>query len=492
MLKKLGYALLLTAVLLLFWILGKTMMFSPIHFYSKDFQQNEYIIIDSLKALDNLSAVLRFPTISHKSAMLDHEAFGGMLGYIDSAYPNLSQKAEVRKVNEYSRMYTLFGRNPAAKPIILLAHSDVVPIEGSDWEYPPFSGHRTESHIYGRGTLDDKGSMIGILEAVESLLARNWIPDRSLILCIGHDEEIGGNEGAKAMAEILESEGILAHMVLDEGGTITSGLVPGFDQPVGLIGTGEKGYLNLELMVKIEGGHSSMPERETAIDVLSAALARLSNAGFPSEFTPPIEGFMDHLGPHLPFFEKMAFANRYIFSGVIKKIYEKNAPSRALIQTTVVPTIFRAGIKDNIIPPHAKAIINLRLLPGWDAERCVAYVNKVIDDPRVKIAQNDAFDYSKASAPSPTNDEVFHLLSTVVSEHFGDVLPVPYLVLGATDARHFENISKNIYRFMPFRIHAVDVPRIHGINERLEISSFFEGIYFYQQIMLQFCGNEFQ
>ncbi len=467
-------------------------MFTPIGLHSEEYKQNDYITIDSTKALNNLSTILRFPTISHKSAMLDHEAFGGMLAFIDSTYPHITQKAEIRKVNEYSRMYTLFGSNPAAKPLILLAHSDVVPIEGGDWNHPPFSGHITEKHIYGRGTLDDKGSMISILEAVESLLANNWLPERSLIICFGHDEEIGGIDGAKAIAEILESEGIQAHMVLDEGGTITSGLVPGFDQPVGLIGTGEKGYLNLELMVKIEGGHSSMPERETAIDVLSAALARLTKTGFPSEFTPPIEGFMDHLGPHLPFFEKMAFANRKLFSGVIKKIYEKNAPSRALIQTTVVPTIFRAGIKDNIIPPHAKAIINLRLLPGWDVERCVEYINKVIDDPRVKIAQDDAFDYSKASKPSSTDDAVFHLLSTVISKHFGDVLPVPYLVLGATDARHFENISENIYRFMPFRLSASDVPRIHGINERLEISSFYEGIYFYQQIMLQFCGNEFQ
>lgn len=489
MLRKTLFSLLLTFVLLLFWVLAKTILFSPTEVTLTSPQQDKYIHIDSIQSLHNLREAISFATISHKPAMRDEQAFSKMIAFLDSAYPKIHAFSDVRTINQYSKMYRLYGTDPAAKPIILMAHIDVVPVDGGDWDFPPFSGEIHEGYIYGRGTLDDKGSAIAIMEALEHMLKSGWQPSRTIIVCLGHDEEIGGEEGAKKMAEMLMEEGIKAHMVLDEGGVIAKGLVPGFDRPVGLIGTSEKGYLNLELRTNIEGGHSSMPEKETSIDVLAKAIAKIAETGFPSEFTAPIIGFMDHLGPHLPFFERMAFANRILFSPIIKKIYEKNAPSRALIQTTVVPTIFRAGIKDNVIPQQAKIIINLRLLPGWDAERCIAYLEKIIDDDRVKILHNDDFSYTLASSPSPTDNDVYRKLAKTVREHFGDVLPVPYLVLGATDARHFQDLSENIYRFMPFRLGANDVQRIHGTNERLAISSFYEGIYFYQRIISDFCDS---
>ncbi|MCC5916202.1 MAG: M20/M25/M40 family metallo-hydrolase [Cryomorphaceae bacterium] len=448
--------------------------------------------VDSVSAISHLSKFIQFPTISHKPAMRDTAAFGAAIRYIQGAYPATFSRGTLQMVNSYGTMLWIFGENPGLPPLVLLGHIDVVPVDGNleVWDEPPFSGNVRDGFIYGRGTLDDKGQVIAMLEALESMFASNVQLDRTVIVCFGHDEEIGGDEGGMAFSEILGEQNISPAMVLDEGGVIANQLVPGVDKAVALIGTSEKGYLNLELSVSIEGGHSSMPERETAIDILGNAIRQVTQKGFPFEISDPIHGFMDYLGPEMPFLQKMAFANRRVFSPLIRNTYEKKAASRALVSTTVVPTIIKSGVKDNVVPTFAKANLNLRLLPGWDAERCIEYLNDLIGDERVAVHQSEGSMYSKASNPSPIDSEAFKILVQTISAHFNDVVPAPYLVLAATDARHFESLTPNVYRFMPFRLAPDDLPRIHGNNERLSIESFLEGIGFYQRFIFNFCNVE--
>jgi len=167
--------------------------------------------------------------------------------------------------------------------LLLMAHMDVVPVEAateSSWHQPPFSGRVAEGFIWGRGAMDDKASVMGLLEAVEHLLESGFEPQRTVYLAFGHDEEIGGNSGAAKIAGLLQSRGLELEYVLDEGLNIFNGIVPGISAPVALIGVAEKGYLTLQLTAESPGGHSSAPPEHTAITVISRALQRLEGRPF--------------------------------------------------------------------------------------------------------------------------------------------------------------------------------------------------------------------
>lgn len=248
----------------------------------------------------------------------------------------------------------------------MMAHQDVVPVEGASMKMckqAPFAGAVQQDAIWGRGAADDKFCLFSILEATERLLQQGYRPSRSIYFVFGHDEETGG-KGVAAAAKLFQSRGIKAEWVLDEGGEINTE-IPGLKgQPVAIIGTAEKGYLSVDLSVNIDGGHSSMPQPETAIDVLTEAIHNLRANTFKPEFTAPVEGFFRYLGPEMPFGSKLAIANRWLFKNLLFRIYHKSPGGNALIRTTIAPTIIQAGLKDNVIPNYAHATVNFRILPG--------------------------------------------------------------------------------------------------------------------------------
>ncbi|MGB0176178.1 MAG: M20 family peptidase [Owenweeksia sp.] len=448
----------------------------------------------SFKALDKvevkadpllLGRALTFETISHKEEMMDAEAFKSFHAYLDSVFPLTDSILQKEIINIYSRIYTWKGSDPSISPLVLMAHQDVVPVEYStrdQWDYPPFSGKVTDKHIYGRGALDDKGSLVAILYAVESLLEKGFVPKRTIYLCFGHDEEIAGRGGARLIAQTLKERGIKAEMVLDEGGTLSRGIVPGIEKEVALIGTAEKGYVSLELSVDLPGGHSSMPEKKTALGILNEALYELDQNPFPNRLTEPLKGFVKSVGPELPFVQKMAFANTWMFKPLIFKVYQQSASGAALIHTTQVPTIFQSGIKDNIVPNRAKAVVNYRLLPGDEPLVVLERARKIIKDTNLRITILD--DVAIPASPiSPHNSEPFERLAASVKAIYPDAVVSPYLVLGATDGRYFYSISSNVYRFSPFPMEKEDLPRIHGINERVSIQGFQNSVSFYATLL---------
>lgn len=434
---------------------------------------------------DVLSKALRFETISHKVGMIDDSAFTGFHSFLRNSFPLVHKKLTLEKINTYSLLFEWKGTDSKLKPIILMAHQDVVPAEYSSlgqWNHPPFSGVRDGGFIYGRGTLDDKGSLISILNAAEELLKQEFQPKRTILLCFGHDEEIGGADGAVQMSKILEERGVKAYMVLDEGGNIVSGLVPGVQKPVALIGTSEKGYVSLELSSEIPGGHSSMPNKKTAIGTIAKALVTLNNNPMPNRISPPLEGFIASIGPELPFVQKMAFANTWIFKPLIFDVYESSASGSSLIHTTQVPTIFQAGIKDNVIPNRAKATVNYRLLPGDKPKDILNRAKKLVKDTLVRIKIFE--DFSIAASPvSDYKSEPFRELAKNIKGVFPEIVISPYLVIAATDSRHFYNISDHVFRFAPIILTKEDLPRLHGINERISEVDFQNGVNFYATFM---------
>lgn len=435
----------------------------------------------SEKAIRNFSEAIRYKTISYgDTSRLDSAAFLSFHRFLEKTYPHVHQKLEKEKINEYSLLYRWEGKNQSLNPIVLMAHQDVVPIEeasASMWTIDPFAGTVKDDFIWGRGTTDDKINLISILEATEKLLGENFQPERTIYFAFGHDEEMGG-KGAQAIAAILKSRNVKADLVLDEGGIITTDKVPGMNKPVALLGTSEKGYLSLELSVEKNGGHSSMPEKETSIDILTKAIVKLRDKPFEARFSPSTEGFIKNLGPEMPFVNKMAFANIWLFKPMVIGIYEKSGAGSAMIRTTAVPTIINAGIKDNVVPTVATATVNFRLLPGDSSALVIRKVKEIINDERVKISSETSF-VSEPSAVTTENSYAYKKVDELVKKSYSGIVSSPFLMIGGTDSRFLGGVSDGIIKFSPM----IDPIGFHGIDERVSLKSYQGSIWFFEQLM---------
>lgn len=432
----------------------------------------------SENAVAHLQQGIRFKTISlSDTARPDSNAFLALHRYLAQTYPLIHQKLQLEKVAGYSLLYVWKGKNSTLNSVILMAHQDVVPVEKvslSQWKTDPFGGNIENGKLYGRGAADDKISLFALLEATEKLLQEDYQPKRSIYFVFGHDEEAGG-KGVKAVAALLKSRRIKADWVLDEGGEITKKEIPGLqEKAVALIGTSEKGYLSIDLKVNIEGGHSSMPKPETAVDVLIAAIQKLRAKPFPASFGGSTGDFFDYLGPEMPFTSKMAIANQWLFKPLLFKIYEKSAGGNALIRTTIAPTILQAGVKDNVIPTSATATINFRLSPGTSIDAVFRHVKEAIADNRVQLIKENAF-AEEASAVTSTQSGGFKQLEKTVVENYPGTLIAPYLTVGATDSRQMAEISTCILRFSP----VTDLEGMHGLNENIGLGEYKKAVGFY-------------
>lgn len=445
------------------------------------FLESETFLTHQEDLIQNLSKAIRFQTISYQEVeKRNSNEFKNFITFLQKAFPLVFQKLEFKRINEYAILLKWTGRDTSKKPVVLMGHYDVVPAEESKWEYPPFEGKIVENFLYGRGSLDDKITVVGILQAAEFLLSIGFQPQRTLFLSFGHDEEIGGIEGAKTIVEYLEKNQIYPEFVIDEGGAITIGIVPGIQKPVATIGIAEKGYVSLKLIAKGKGGHSSTPPENTAIEDLAKAIQRLSENPFPYRLTFVQEKMFEYIGSHFPFLQKMAFANLWLFKPIILSNLKKSDAGRASLHTTMVPTIIKGGIKENIIPTEAEVILNFRILPGDSKETIKKHIRNLTKDLNIEIIE-----LPFESDPTPISGiegeegigfkKITETLKTINS----DFVIAPYLVLGATDVRYFTKITKNTYRFLPVYLTDEGMKTIHNHNERISLDSIRLALKFY-------------
>ena len=475
-LKFLGLVVLVLVVVLLL----KT-VFYP----SKQLDVNTVEVIEiNNESVQNLSKAITFKTVSNEDySLTDTSQFVKFHAFLDSTYPLIFEHLEKEIHGNYALLYKWQGKNTNLKPLVLMAHQDVVPVVEENWEKYPFSGEIDDQFIWGRGTLDDKGSLISIFEAVERLLEEGFTPERTIYLAFGDNEEILGN-GAKILAATLKSQGVEAEMVIDEGMVIASGIVPMISKPVALIGTSEKGYLSVELTSKSAGGHSSLPQSETAISILSKALVNITEKQFSPVFTPPVKAFLSYIGPEIPWPARIVFANQWLLGGVLKSIYASSETGNASVRTTTAPTMLNAGIKDNVLPTEAKAIVNFRLLPGYSTDKVIARLNKVINDDRISVT---AMENSKEAAKvSPVDCKAFFMLNKTIKECFENTIVAPTLMTGASDSYYFSGVSSHIYRFAPYQITSENLVFMHGDNERITIENYKRMINFYYRLVKNF------
>ena len=478
------FLLILFSALLL---LAAVLIFKTLSFKSKQ------IAVDSVPlyptdeaAVQRLSDAIKFKTISYQdSGRMDTSQFYGLHRFLKKSFPLVDSLLTLEKINTYSLLYKWQGSDASLKPILLMAHQDVVPVDPvtlPGWAHPPFDGVIKDGFIFGRGALDIKSGITAQLEAVEALLKQNYKPQRSVYLAYGHDEEIGGRQGALRIANHLQQQNVELEFVLDEGGSIISGIVPGVAKPVAIIGIAEKGYVSLELSVEEDGGHSSMPPKQSAIGILSAAIAKLETHPFPTKMDGVGSIIFNYVGPEMAFGMRLVFANRWLFAPIIESQLDKKNSTRASMRTTTAATIFKSGEKENVLPIKAKAVVNFRIMPGDSIQGVIDYVKQVLNDERISIGMTSQIG-DEPSFVSDTESESFKLLHKTTSQIFPDVLVAPYLVLGATDSKHYKNLTRNIFRFEPTRLEDADLKRIHGTDERISIESYKESISFYMQLI---------
>ena len=433
-------------------------------------------------SLIRLSRAVQFRTVSYQdSSLTDSTQFKAFISFLENSFPLVHSRMTRELINEFALLYQLKGSNPALKPMLMMGHYDVVPVvEGTEkmWEKPPFAGLVQDGFVYGRGTLDDKSTVLGLLEAMEMLLQQNFQPSRTIYLSFGHDEEVSGHQGGKALARTLEERGIHLEMVIDEGGTIKTDGVAGLSQPVALIGIAEKGYTSLELTARGEGGHSSMPPPKTSIGILATALDQLQKTPFKSSLRGTVGEMLRYLGPEMPFGQKLAVANKWLLEPILIKSFSATNSGAASLHTTIAPTILKAGVKDNVLPIDATAVVNFRILPGDSIQGVVEHVKDAINNPDVEVKSPGEYDTEPSSVSSP-EAEPFQTLSRTIKSCYPTVLVTPYLVLGATDARFYRTLSPNIYRFTPYQLDEEDLKRPHGTNERIKTDTYKEMIRFY-------------
>jgi carboxypeptidase PM20D1 len=427
--------------------------------------------VDQQGAAVRLSEAVRFRTISNfLNPEQDAEALRGLQAHIEKSFPEFHAAAKREVVGGHSLLYTWEGSDPKARPIPLLAHQDVVPVAPGtekDWQRPPYDGVIADGFIWGRGSWDDKGSLYSMLEATEAMAKEGFRPKRTIYFAFGHDEEVAGTRGAKVIVALLASRGVRLDFVLDEGLLITEGIMKGLDQPAALIGVAEKGYAMLVLTAHATPGHSSMPPRETAIGMMSAALARLEDHRLPMQVNRTVSEMFDTLAPEMRGFNRVVLSNLWLFKPLLLREFEKSGPTEAMIRTTTALTIFNAGDKDNVLPGNAEAAVNFRLIPGDTQTSVTDHVRSTIDNDRISIKP-----FPGNADPPPvtgTASPSFQMLNRTIREIFPDVIVAPGLMLAGTDSRHYADITDNIFRFSPVRANSDDLKRFHGTNERLSI-----------------------
>lgn len=484
------------------------------------------IKVDADAAAKRLSKAITFRTISNQDRKdFDEQAFRDFHNYLAETFPLVHKtlkKEVVGAPRAFSLLYTWEGKKPSLPPVVLLAHQDVVPVvPGTEkqWEHDPYSGDIADGFIWGRGSLDDKVMILSILEAVEMRLKEGFRPTRTMYLAFGQDEEVMGPEGAKQVVEVLKSRGVNeVALVLDEGVPIVPGLFPGVVAPVAMIGTSEKGYASLQLKVSGAGGHSAMPPKVSNIGILAQAITKLEANPFPYRVTQIVRDQMRFMGPELPAATQEILVD--VVYGTEKGHSEDdghyhveghtNCPTAgwhvetdneeqffkymlagpqttAMLHTTTAVTMFNAGVKENVMAPFATAVVNFRILQGETVQSVIDYVKQVVNDPRVVVTEaSDTID------PSPVSDAYgseYKLIEKSIRQTWDlpGLVVAPYLVIGGTDSKYFHvSIAKNVYRFTALRVESmVDVGRIHGVNERVQVDEYANAIRFFHN----FIGN---
>ncbi|WP_431801565.1 M20/M25/M40 family metallo-hydrolase [Microbacterium sp. bgisy203] len=436
-------------------------------------------------ALDRFRELLRIPTVSHADeSIIDWQAYEQFRTALERLYPRTHEVLTREVIDGHSLLYRWEGLSQA-DPLVLMAHLDVVPVKPEEWEYDPFAaeivGAGADAAIHARGAIDDKGSLVAIMEAIEHLVAEGFTPARDVYLSFGHNEETAGG-GARAIVAALAQRGVTPGLVLDEGGAVVDGAVPGVATQTAMVGVAERGVMTIILTAREAGGHASTPPAMPATARLARAIDRLRRHPFPTRITPPVRALFATVAPHTDGALGWVFGNLRLTGPLLAKVFPFLGPEmNAMVRTTVVATELSGAPGENVLATRAQASLNIRLLTGDTVDGAAARVRRVIADPEVEIEVRHGSDPSPVS---PWRGEPWRRIAGAVASSLGgDVVTTPYIQLGASDSRWFTAISSHVYRFTPFHLTPSEREALHAHNERIRVDSWLAGIGFYRDLV---------
>ncbi|NBK23764.1 MAG: M20/M25/M40 family metallo-hydrolase [Spirochaetia bacterium] len=479
---------------MLFSLLGSVLLLFLLILTAKTLMQRETTLssaqgpeaVRDPHAEQALSMAIGCRTISHENAdATEWEAFTRLQQLLSKTYSLCeTMRLTDAELGPHNLVYRFEGKDASCEPALLTAHLDVVGAVEHEWSHPPFAGHIADGYVWGRGSFDCKLQVITILEACEEMLQRGEQPHRTWYIAFGCDEECNASgEGATRISSWFAEQGLHFSLVLDEGGVVSQNYIKGFKQSIAVVGVAEKGYLDLELRVKREAGHSSTPSFPTALGTLSKGLARLERHQMRPYLTAPVRTMLKSLGQQGPFGYSLLFLNPGLFKQVLFSLFSKNPTLNALIRTTVVPTVVSASDKSNVIALEAKAHVNIRLLIGQKQEEAIAWVKRTLADPSIQVS---ILRHTPPSLVSRTDTEVFAGLKSTILSTFPEALVTPYLMLGATDARKYQALSDQVFRFTPARMNKREIARMHGPDERIGCENIALAKQFYNRLISTF------
>ena len=434
---------------------------------------------DTQRAAQSLSSLIRFKTVSYRDSSLEDDSqFEGLIASLPELYPNVSNTCELMRFADRGLLYRWRGETDGA-PAVMMAHYDVVPANEEAWDEPAFEGLIKDGHLWGRGALDTKVTMNGILFAADHLISQGFVPKHDIYFAFSGGEEISG-EGAVRIVEYFRDNGIEPDFVLDEGGAVVENVFPGVSKPCGLIGIAEKGMMDVCYSVTSQGGHASAPKPGAPIDRLSRACVSMLAHPFKCKLTPPAAKMFDTLGRHSSFIYKVIFANIKLFLPVLDMICKKSGGElNALMRTTVAFTQAKGSSATNVIPPEASMVSNIRLNPADSMESALKYIKKTVNDDRVTVTCLDGSDPSRISR---TDCEGWDKVSSAVASTWSCIVS-PYLMVQCSDSRHYGAISDKVYRFSAMDLTSDERASIHGNNERIRLDALNRTVEFYIRLM---------
>lgn len=430
-----------------------------------------------------LGEAIRFQTISHGEARApDAAAFAAFAEFLERSYPAAHQAMEREVVNGHSLAYRWKGEG-AGKPIGFIAHIDVVPVEpGTEggWTHPPFDGAVADGAVWGRGAMDNKGQIIAMMEAAERLAASGFRPQADIYFLFGHDEELGGFAGAGEIRKILDARGVRFAFTLDEGSGLVQGLIPAVEPPVALISIAEKGSTTLKLTAHAEGGHSSAPGKDTAVSLVSRAVLAVNDDPYPPLIDDDMTAFLHAIAPELPFGMRAALANLWLTKPFIASALAGDRTTAAALRTTTAPTMIEGGVKVNILPQTASAVVNYRIHPRDSVASVMERAKRQVDGEYITV---EALGGVEPSPQSSTSSEAYQAIADATADVFGGVPTAPFLTLQGTDTRHYVGAADDNYRFTPFIYAGGDLARIHGTDERVKIDDLVRAASWYEALI---------
>ena len=468
--------------LIVLWVailLVRTLRFKPL---AEPAVSEMPVTVDEEKVLRDMQAMIRCKTVSNlKEHLTDWTEFEKFQTLLTEIYPKIHEKSTLRKLGKTGLLYHLPGKD-SSKCAVMMAHYDVVPAKANSWDQPSFDGVVENGVLWGRGTLDTKGSLCGIMEALEQLLNDGFIPACDLYLSFSGDEEISG-DSCPAIVDWFEEQGIKPDLVLDEGGAVVDHSFPGYDGLCAMVGIAEKGHLNVRFSMEAAGGHASTPAKNQLLGQLSRALLKLEKQPFPCRFTKPVLELFNTVGRHSNFLYRMIFANLWCFKPVLNLVGKLSGGELgAMMRTTIALTMFEGSKAYNVMPPYSAFGANLRLMEGDTQENAVEQLKKSIQNKniRVKIVDGD-----EASICSDTDCPAWETVKTAIRQTWPEAVVSPYLMLACSDSRHYNRITDKVYRFSPMHLSKEERRMIHGNNERIPVETLYTTVKFYLRLLQQ-------